>query len=223
MRKTAWTTSGALALAAILIAGCSGIDRGDDGRAASAAHPAAYPEEDNRRKAGGGQSYDQPAGLFDDGFDFFGLFGNSREDGAALDAPAEGWTDAAVHAGPALEPGIQLASNDGARDAAGINVFLWRAALSTVSFMPLAQVDPFGGVIITEWYKPPEVEDERFKLNIVILGRQLDERNLRTTVLRQVRDESGEWVDAEVSDSTTKTMTQTIMVRARALHLDSAG
>ena len=45
----------------------------------------------------------------------------------------------------------------------GVNAFLWRAALDTVSFMPLASADPWGGVINTEWYSNPEKADERFK------------------------------------------------------------
>ncbi len=33
----------------------------------------------------------------------------------------------------------------------GVNSYLWRATLDTISFMPLASADPFGGVIITDW------------------------------------------------------------------------
>jgi hypothetical protein len=36
-----------------------------------------------------------------------------------------------------------------------VNAYLWRAALDTLSFMPLASADPFGGTIITDWYSPP--------------------------------------------------------------------
>ena len=55
----------------------------------------------------------------------------------------------------------------------GVNSYLWRASLDSISFMPLSSADPFGGVIITDWYSPPESPNERFKLNIYILGRQL--------------------------------------------------
>src|SRR6202789_1732901 len=44
-----------------------------------------------------------------------------------------------------------------------VNGFLWRASLDTLSFLPLASTDPFGGVIITEWYAAPETPAERFK------------------------------------------------------------
>src|SRR6185369_14156384 len=45
----------------------------------------------------------------------------------------------------------------------GVNSFLWRAALDTVSFMPLASADPFGGVILTDWYANPDKPGERTK------------------------------------------------------------
>ena len=50
----------------------------------------------------------------------------------------------------------------------GVNSFLWRAALGTISFMPVASADPFGGVILTDWYENPETPGERFKLNVRI-------------------------------------------------------
>ncbi len=37
----------------------------------------------------------------------------------------------------------------------GVNSFLWRASLDTISFMPVNSADPFGGVIITDWHAPP--------------------------------------------------------------------
>src|SRR5262249_51014442 len=45
----------------------------------------------------------------------------------------------------------------------GVNSLLWRASLDTLSFMPLTSADPFGGVIITDWYSPPSSPTERFK------------------------------------------------------------
>src|SRR6185437_5139924 len=56
--------------------------------------------------------------------------------------------------------------------ALGVNAYLWRGALDTLSFMPLASADPFGGTIITDWYQPPSSPGERFKATAYILGRQ---------------------------------------------------
>ena len=67
-----------------------------------------------------------------------------------------------------------------------VNSFLWRASLDTVSFMPLASADPFGGVILTDWYSPPETPEERFKINVFILGRELRSDGVRVRVFKQV-------------------------------------
>jgi hypothetical protein len=42
----------------------------------------------------------------------------------------------------------------------GVNSYLWRASLDTISFMPLVSADPFGGVIITDWYAPNWIDAE---------------------------------------------------------------
>ena len=77
-------------------------------------------------------------------------------------------------------------SGDEEGAALGVNAYLWRAALDTLAFMPLASADPFGGVIITDWYQPPAADGERFKATAYILGRQLRADGLRVSIFRQV-------------------------------------
>lgn len=103
----------------------------------------------------------------------------------------------------------------------GVNSFLWRASLDSISFMPLASADPFGGVIITDWYAPPETPNERFKLNIYILGRQLRADGVKAAVFRQRRDAAGAWVDAAVEARTAVELENVILTRARQLRIDS--
>ena len=86
----------------------------------------------------------------------------------------------------------------GGGSGVAVNSFLWHASLDTVSFMPLASADPFGGIIITDWYSPPDTPNERFKVNIFILGRELRADGVRVSVFRQTRDGGGQWVDAPV-------------------------
>ncbi len=101
----------------------------------------------------------------------------------------------------------------------GVNPFLWRASLDTISFMPLAQADPFGGVIITEWHQPEGVQDERLKINLFILGRELRADGLRAGIFRQVRDGTGNWVDAEVEPGTATELENAILTRARQIRI----
>ena len=103
----------------------------------------------------------------------------------------------------------------------GVNSYLWRASLDSIAFMPLASADPFGGVIITDWYAPPETPNERFKLNIYILGRQLRADGVKAAVFRQRRDASGAWLDASVESQTSIDLENVILTRARQLRLDS--
>jgi hypothetical protein len=103
----------------------------------------------------------------------------------------------------------------------GVNAYLWRGALDTLSFMPLASADPFGGVIITDWYSPPSANGERFKATAYILGRQLRADGVKVTIFRQVRD-GGEWADAAVSPSTASDIENKVLARARELRAAQA-
>ena len=100
-----------------------------------------------------------------------------------------------------------------------VNGFLWRAALDTISFMPLAQADPFGGIILTEWYRPPETRDERFKVNIYILDSELRADGLRVSVFRQRMNRNGVWLDAAVHKDTGTNMENAILKRARQMRV----
>lgn len=101
--------------------------------------------------------------------------------------------------------------------ALGVNSFLWRASLDTISFMPVNSADPFGGVIITDWHTPVESPSERFKLNVYILGRTLRADGIRVAVFRQVQDRGGQWKDAAVPDETGVKIEDAILIRARQL------
>ncbi|HAU28693.1 MAG TPA: DUF3576 domain-containing protein [Rhodospirillaceae bacterium] len=99
----------------------------------------------------------------------------------------------------------------------GVNSFLWRASLDTISFMPVSAADPFGGTILTDWQSPAGNPDERLKVNIYILDRMLRSDGLRVSVFRQVRDASGQWVDAAVTEGTASKLEDTILTRARQM------
>jgi hypothetical protein len=96
----------------------------------------------------------------------------------------------------------------------GVNAFLWRGALDTIAFMPLSSADPFGGVIITDWYMPPGTTGERFKATIYILSRELRSDGIRVNIYRQVL-QNGQWVDETVADSTVADIENKVLARAR--------
>ena len=102
-----------------------------------------------------------------------------------------------------------------------VNSFLWRASLDTVSFMPISSADPFGGVIITDWYSPPEAPSERFKMNVFILDRQLRADGLRVAIFKEVAA-GGQWRASEIDDKTAINIENRILERARELRVASA-
>ena len=102
----------------------------------------------------------------------------------------------------------------------GVNSYLWRAALDTVSFAPLLQANPGSGVIITDWYASPKSPGERVKLTVAILDPDLRTDALRVSAARQV-NQNGAWTDAPVSAATVQKLEDIILTRARDLRRSS--
>ena len=98
----------------------------------------------------------------------------------------------------------------------GVNSYLWRAALDTLSFAPLAQVDSAGGVIVTDWYSNPSSPGDRVKVTATIMDANLRADALRVAASRQVL-QNGQWVEAPVSAATVQRLEEIILTRARDL------
>ena len=102
----------------------------------------------------------------------------------------------------------------------GVNAYLWRATLDTLSFMPLVQTDSNGGVIVTDWYVNPNVPTERMKVTVSILDKDLRADALRVAALREV-NRGGQWVSAPVQAATVQKLEDIILTRARDLRRSS--
>ncbi|MGE4218400.1 MAG: DUF3576 domain-containing protein [Alphaproteobacteria bacterium] len=111
---------------------------------------------------------------------------------------------------------------DEGRAGVAVNAYLWRAALDTVSFMPISTADVFAGVIITDWYSPPETPQERFKLMVYILDRELRADGLRVQTFRQRKATDGEWAQAVVDKQTNTDLENAILKRARQMRVKVA-
>ena len=108
-----------------------------------------------------------------------------------------------------------------APNAIGVNSYLWRATLDTLAFMPLASADPYGGVVITDWYVNPEKPDERFKCTVYILDTRLRGDALKVTVFKEVSNGAGGWAPSQASDQTSVDIENAILTRARQLRLSN--
>jgi hypothetical protein len=160
------------------------------GLAACGSDDTVYPRQQSGK---GGATYDANNSVFGEGG--LNIFG-----GGGADKPLE---DGAAGGGAGI----------------GVNSYLWRASLDTISFMPLTSADPFGGVIITDWYSPPEAAGERFKVNVYILGRDLRADGIRASVFRQESNGAGGWTDAQVEQKTVVDLENAILSRARQLRI----
>ena len=116
--------------------------------------------------------------------------------------------------------GEDRSATGGDEAQAGVNAYLWRGAIDTLSFMPFASADPIGGIIITDWYSPPTTSGERFKATAYILGKQLRSDAIRVAIFRQTQQD-GQWADAAVAPSTAPEITNKILARARQLRADA--
>jgi len=116
--------------------------------------------------------------------------------------------------------GIKL-SYFGSKDASSgdslpVNALLWRAALDIASFVPLDDVDTFGGSIVTEWHQPKETPNQRLKLTMFVVGREL--RSDAITVRTYIQNRLGtEWVDAGRDEALGRKLEDLVLTRAREL------
>lgn len=115
--------------------------------------------------------------------------------------------------------GIFGSRKEGPSDSGiAVNGYLWRAAIDTVSFMPLSSADPFGGTIITDWYSDPATPSERTKLNVFVLSRELKADGIKVKAFRQVQ-KGGAWKDAPLAADTERKIEDAILTRAREMRV----
>jgi hypothetical protein len=125
-------------------------------------------------------------------------------------------------AGCSRNSGIPVELAPSRTTAIGVNAYLWRAAIDTLSFAPLVSADSNGGVIVTDWYANPSSPGERVKLTVSILDQDLRADALRVAASRQV-NQNGSWVDAPVTAATVQKLEDIILTRARDIRRSAVG
>ena len=132
------------------------------------------------------------------------------------------------------------------KDLPQINRYLWFGALDALGFMPLAVVDPFGGVIVTGWQITESNPNERIQIRVRISSPVLKISSLKVEVvreklkydtdmkLRNVRSEKpsgnnelgskyfseARWVAAQLNTKTEQKIENAILLRARQLKVE---
>jgi hypothetical protein len=103
----------------------------------------------------------------------------------------------------------------------GVNTFLWKATLDTLSFMPLVSADPFGGVIITDWHSNTETSKEKFKIVAYILGTELRVDGIKIAVFKKIKNVDGNWVDKKSNKILQNKVEDAILTKARKYKIQS--
>ena len=101
-----------------------------------------------------------------------------------------------------------------------VNAILWRAALDVASFIPLDDVDTFGGSIVTEWHQPQEKPEKRLKVTIFILGLELRSDAIKVQAYTQ-KKLGNDWVDAGRDEALAVKLEDLILTRAREIRASS--
>lgn len=118
-----------------------------------------------------------------------------------------------------LLDGFKLGGSKGVMATASpVNVYLWRASLDALSFMPLTSASTQDGVIITDWYQNPNNLNERVKVNVYVLGQTFNAQNLKVAMFKQQK-QSGDWVSVNTDSATVNQLEETILTNARALKI----
>ena len=137
-----------------------------------------------------------------------------------------GDTDIYSSGGPGLFGSNKIFSSKKKKETAGsgigVNAYIWRAALDTVSFMPIASADPFGGTIFTDWYEDPATPGERYKLNVLILDRDLKVDSLRVNAFKQVKVRDV-WQHQASPEGMSRQLEDSILTRARQMRAKKSG
>ncbi len=105
---------------------------------------------------------------------------------------------------------------EGLGTGAAVNLFLWRAALETLALGPLESADPFGGVIITDWFTLDEEPGNQFRVTAYILGRSLRTDNIK--IAMYVRStENGQMVTRRAASAAETRLENVILTKARTI------
>ena len=124
------------------------------------------------------------------------------------------------------EQGVKLGDilnlTDSGTTGLPINALLWRASLDILSTIPFADIDAFGGTIVTEWYSVPETPQERIKVTVFVLDRELRSDGIRVVVNTQTKQADG-WLDAGIDDKLSRQLEELILTRAREIRGQTIG
>ena len=117
--------------------------------------------------------------------------------------------------GPLFDSG----QSNSPQNCIGVNAYLWRGSLDALSFLPKDHMDPFAGVITTQWHALPEAPKDQLRIEISILSQQLRADALKIVIFKRTKDAQGNWKNLDVDVETVDKFEEAILTKARALRI----
>jgi len=135
---------------------------------------------------------------------------------AASDVPDEIDTEATIWTllGISKKPSEQV---HGPVTGLTVSPILWQAAHDTLEFVTFSSEDPLTGLLVTDWYSPPDKPNLRYRINVFILSRALHSDSIKVTVERQERQANGNWTETTIAKQVETDLETAILTRARQL------
>jgi hypothetical protein len=106
--------------------------------------------------------------------------------------------------------------SSGVFEFASSNV-LWRATLKTLDFLPLANADYSGGVVV---YDSNKTEKELIKVSVRFLSNELRASSLEIIGHKKICDESGKCYTEKLNNKFTEEIKDSIIIKARLLKIE---
>ena len=97
-----------------------------------------------------------------------------------------------------------------------INELLWRSTLDTLEFMSFELIDPFGGIIVSNWFINESSKNLRNKITVSFGSSELKATSIKVSVVRE-KYEDKNWISDGYSDGLSRKIEDLILSRAREL------
>ena len=121
------------------------------------------------------------------------------------------------------EPGgVNILKLGGSKNNSGsampVNAILWRASLEIVSLIPISEIDTFSGTIVSDWHSLATNQNERLKITIFVLDRELRSDAIRVVVHIQKRpQQDAPWGNTLRDETFARKIEGLILNRAREI------
>ena len=118
-------------------------------------------------------------------------------------------------------PRLSNAENKSNLTSLPVNELLWSSTLDTLDFISYEKIDPFSGIIITDWFINQNNKKFRNKITVSFSSSELKATSIKVSVIREKLD-NNEWVSDGYSDGLARRIEDLILTRAREIRIKNS-